>query len=254
MRTFPTHPPPQVLERITKHHESVGGQISYEEYQELLAALTDASTVQEEIATRAELRQVQAQLATHPLLRHTLQEPGPVMPDFTSPWFGLCQNMQAQQELPNAKAALERSAANIYHNLQVGTAPQQLAQLSNLRRERREQFNREFERVRILYGHRGTCAGIGQPCRPSTCSAVRPWLVPAGLPTDHAMLPLPHLQHLAQQNERGADYVLDLPAHCLSETAGERLLVGAGIVAILLQLASAYTALSLSFRLPTKSA
>lgn len=62
-------------------------------------------------------------------------------------------------------------------------------------------------------------------------------------------------QHLAKQEAAGgADYLADLPAHCLRESAGERVLVASGLVALLLQAASAYVALGLSLRLPVKSA
>lgn len=63
-------------------------------------------------------------------------------------------------------------------------------------------------------------------------------------------LPLP--QHLKQQEGQGGDSLVDLPEHCLRETAGEKVMVASGLLSILLQLATAYIALSLSFRLPVK--
>ena len=57
---------------------------------------------------------------------------------------------------------------------------------------------------------------------------------------------------LKGQNAGGKDYVADLPEHCVKETAGERVVVAAGAAMVVLQLAAAYIALSLSFRLPTK--
>ncbi len=64
--------------------------------------------------------------------------------------------------------------------------------------------------------------------------------------------PPPCLQHLRHQETKGADYVANLPEHCVKETRGERLVVGSGLASIVLQLATAYIALSLSFRLPVK--
>ena len=57
---------------------------------------------------------------------------------------------------------------------------------------------------------------------------------------------------LERQENKGKDYVADLPEHCVKETAGERVVVFSGIVIILLMLASAYISLSLSLRLPSK--
>ena len=51
----------------------------------------------------------------------------------------------------------------------------------------------------------------------------------------------------------GKDYVADLPEHCVKETAGEKVVVVSGVMIIVLQLASAYISLSLSFRLPQKA-
>ena len=59
-------------------------------------------------------------------------------------------------------------------------------------------------------------------------------------------------QHLNQQADKGADSLVDLPEHCVRETAGEKVMVASGLVSIVLQLAAAYIALSLSFRLPVK--
>lgn len=58
---------------------------------------------------------------------------------------------------------------------------------------------------------------------------------------------------LERQENKGKDYVADLPEHCVKETAGEKVVVFSGIVIILVLLASAYTSLSLSFRLPSKA-
>lgn len=60
-------------------------------------------------------------------------------------------------------------------------------------------------------------------------------------------------QHLERQQEHGSDYLVDLPQHCVRETAGERAMVGCGLASIALQLAAAFVALSLSFRLPVKA-
>lgn len=57
---------------------------------------------------------------------------------------------------------------------------------------------------------------------------------------------------LAGKQAGGKDYVADLPEHCLKETAGEKVVIAAGVAMILLQLATAYVSLSLSFRLPVK--
>lgn len=65
-------------------------------------------------------------------------------------------------------------------------------------------------------------------------------------------LPVPCPQHLHQQEAQGADFLVNLPEHCVKETAGERLVVGSGLASILLQLAAAYVALSLTLRLPVK--
>lgn len=59
-------------------------------------------------------------------------------------------------------------------------------------------------------------------------------------------------QHLEKKQNKGRDYVADLPEHCIKETRGEKLVVVSGIVMICLQLAVAYISLSLSFRLPSK--
>lgn len=59
-------------------------------------------------------------------------------------------------------------------------------------------------------------------------------------------------EHLAGQHAGGRDYVADLPEHCVKETAGEKMVVVAGVAMVLLQLAAAYVSLSLSFRLPRK--
>jgi hypothetical protein len=58
---------------------------------------------------------------------------------------------------------------------------------------------------------------------------------------------------LDKKQARGKDYIADLPEHCVKETAAEKIVVLSGIVIILVQLASAYISLSLSFRLPSKS-
>lgn len=59
-------------------------------------------------------------------------------------------------------------------------------------------------------------------------------------------------QQLNRKNERGKDYVDDLPEHCVKETKGEKVVVLTGVMIIMVLLASSYTSLSLSFRLPTK--
>lgn len=58
---------------------------------------------------------------------------------------------------------------------------------------------------------------------------------------------------LDKKQAGGKDYVADLPEHCVKETAAEKVVVLSGIVIILVQLASAYVSLSLSFRLPSKA-
>lgn len=57
---------------------------------------------------------------------------------------------------------------------------------------------------------------------------------------------------LAGKQAGGKDYVADLPEHCVKETAGERMVVVAGVAMVMLQLVTAYVSLSLSFRLPSK--
>jgi hypothetical protein len=57
---------------------------------------------------------------------------------------------------------------------------------------------------------------------------------------------------LARSQGKGRDYVADLPEHCVKESAGERAVVWAGTACVIVQLISAYVALSLSFRLPMK--
>lgn len=59
-------------------------------------------------------------------------------------------------------------------------------------------------------------------------------------------------KHLVGVQRGGSDYVADLPEHCVKETNGERMVVVAGVAMVILQLAAAYIALSLSVRLPTK--
>jgi hypothetical protein len=58
---------------------------------------------------------------------------------------------------------------------------------------------------------------------------------------------------LDKKQAGGKDYIADLPEHCVKETAAEKVVVFSGIVIILVQLASAYISLSLSFRLPSKA-
>ncbi len=58
---------------------------------------------------------------------------------------------------------------------------------------------------------------------------------------------------LDKKQAGGKDYIADLPEHCVKETAAEKVVVLSGIVIILVQLASAYISLSLSFRLPSKA-
>lgn len=140
------------------------------------------------------------------------------------------------------KAALERSAADAYATLQVGTAPRELQRIAALRQAKRAQFAAQFEKV-VGAGGAGSCSRGRSGWDPETsrCSPTRP------------PLPAPPLQHLAKQEQGGDDYLADLPAHCLRETAGERVLVASGVVAILLQAASAWVALGLSLRLPVKN-
>ncbi|KAI3433659.1 hypothetical protein D9Q98_003468 [Chlorella vulgaris] len=158
----------QVLDRISKHHASKDEEISHQEYEALLAALTDANAAPVQAAASAELQ-------------------------------------QAAQELPNMQAALTRSKADTYDTLLVGTAPKALQRIKAVRQQRRERFDADFA------------------------------------------------QHLSKQEARGADYLLDLPEHCVKETAAERVLVASGLASIAVQLAAAYAALSLSFRLPVKA-
>lgn len=58
---------------------------------------------------------------------------------------------------------------------------------------------------------------------------------------------------LDKKQAAGKDYIADLPEHCVKETVAEKIVVFSGIVIILVQLASAYISLSLSFRLPSKT-
>lgn len=141
-------------------------ELTYEEYSDLIHALTDASIAPDK--------------AEHPELA------------------------AAKSELPNMRAALERAKADAYDSLQVGEAPQQLAQIQAYRDARRGEWNAAFT------------------------------------------------AHLQREAAVGDDYLADLPEHCVKETSGERVMVTGGLVLVALLLASAYTALSLSFRLPVK--
>ncbi|PRW58504.1 cell wall anchor [Chlorella sorokiniana] len=156
----------KVLELIKRHEASSEGGLSFEEYQQVLQLLSEAD----------------ASKAAHPEIA------------------------AAKQELPNMKAALERSRVDAYHTLQVGDAPAKLQRIQRERAAQRERFNAQFQ------------------------------------------------QHLAKQAaKQGGSDLEQLPAHCLTETAGEKLLVWSGLVAIALQLAGAYVALSLTLRLPTSA-
>ncbi|EFN59366.1 hypothetical protein CHLNCDRAFT_49913 [Chlorella variabilis] len=157
----------KVMARIERHHANKDDEITFEEYQELLAALTDVTAAPGDSAESGEL-------------------------------------VQARIQLYNMKAALERSKADSYSTLLVGEAPKALQQMEARRREQRERWNAQFEK------------------------------------------------HLHQQEAQGADFLVNLPEHCVKETAGERLVVGSGLASILLQLAAAYVALSLTLRLPVK--
>jgi len=61
------------------------------------------------------------------------------------------------------------------------------------------------------------------------------------------------VNHLSRSASKGHDYIADLPEHCIKETAGEKLVITAGVVMAFLQLAATYVSLSLTMRLPTKS-
>jgi RPA family protein len=102
----------QVLDRISKHHTSKDEEISHQEYEALLAALTDATAAPPQAAASAELQ-------------------------------------QAAQELPNMQAALLRSKADTYDTLLVGTAPKALQRIEAVRQQQRERFNADFAQVRL---------------------------------------------------------------------------------------------------------
>lgn len=78
-------PPLQVLDRISAHHASAADALTFDDYQALLAALTDSEIVPAEHAADADLA-------------------------------------AARRELHHAKAAIERSAADSYHNLQASAS------------------------------------------------------------------------------------------------------------------------------------
>eukprot|EP00887_Chlorella_sp_A99_P005362 scaffold1.g5362.t1 len=164
----------KVLERIQRHHTDPSQAVTAEEYQQLLAALTDAT--------------VDPARADHPELEQARR------------WW-------AKSELPNFKAATERQRSDVYHTLAMGDAHQAIQDLENYRRKRREQWNDQFERQLAAY----------------------------------------------QAQNAGADYLSSVPEHCVKETRGERAVIWLGASAMVLQLVAAYTALSLSFRLPAKA-
>ncbi|PSC68859.1 hypothetical protein C2E20_7570 [Micractinium conductrix] len=88
-------------------HESAEAPLTFEGYQQLLAMLTDADTVAD----------------AHPELQ------------------------AAKAELPHFKAALERSSADAYHQLQVGDAPKQLAAIQAKREAQRKRFEQQFQQT-----------------------------------------------------------------------------------------------------------
>ncbi|GAB4817847.1 hypothetical protein N2152v2_004893 [Parachlorella kessleri] len=100
----------KVLERVRKHHQSGNPdeEISYQEYEQILHALTDPEHVTDK--------------ASHPELQ------------------------SAKSELANMRAAMDRAKADQYESLQVGETHQHLRQIDEYRQKRREEFTQEFER------------------------------------------------------------------------------------------------------------
>jgi hypothetical protein len=96
----------KVIERVSKAHGGEGD-LTYEEYREVLAALTDAATVPDK--------------AAHPELQ------------------------QALKELPNMQAALQRKKADTYETLLVGAPGARVQRLQEQRRVRRDAWSEQFE-------------------------------------------------------------------------------------------------------------
>lgn len=102
-----------------------------------------------------------------------------------------------------------------------------------------------------LAGRVGRWAGLREAPGPYRMCHLHPWA--PHLPPPPFLFPCQQL--LAKKESHGQpDYAAELPEHCVRETAGERTMVAAALSAVALQAATAYVALSLSFRLPTSKA
>jgi hypothetical protein len=99
----------RVMERIAQAHaaEDAAAELSFEEYHEVLAALTDPGALPDRSA--------------HPELQ------------------------QAMRELPNMQAAMQRQRADAYHTLMVGAAGAEVARAQEARRARRDQWAAQFQ-------------------------------------------------------------------------------------------------------------
>lgn len=99
----------RVMERIARAHaaDNAAAELTFEEYAEVLAALTDAGVVPDK--------------AAHPELQ------------------------QALRELPNMQAALTRQKADAYHTLMVGAAGAEVARGQEARRARRDAWAGQFQ-------------------------------------------------------------------------------------------------------------
>lgn len=98
----------RVMERIQKAHGGAGSEdLTFEEYKEILGALTDLNVVPD----KADNQELQ----------------------------------QALRELPNMQAAMQRQRADAYHTLMVGTAGVELQRLQEQRKQKREQWASTFQ-------------------------------------------------------------------------------------------------------------
>ncbi|KAL6770583.1 hypothetical protein ACKKBF_B31825 [Auxenochlorella protothecoides x Auxenochlorella symbiontica] len=159
----------RVVARIQKHHEEDGQDITFEEYNELLSALTDASVFADK--------------------------------------HGDGDLVQARAELPNMAGALKRRRDDEYHNLLPGSAHKDLERINARRARSRAEWERQLTQI---------------------------------------------LDAQARAGAGGADMGTQLAEHCVRESRGHAITMAAGLLAVAVQLASAYVALSLSMRLPLK--
>lgn len=96
----------KALDRISKAHNGEGD-LTFEEYQELLVALTDVSVIPEKAANR--------------------------------------ELQQAISELPNMKAAMQRSKADVYDSLLVGDAGLKVQKMQEKRKMKRDAWAAQFQ-------------------------------------------------------------------------------------------------------------